>query len=295
MIIDSLPGHDTIPLKFKWDNVMKFKIKSQYVDKIRAHSMLVSVIASGFIVTALLVSASAANVIPPIIDKSRQTGIPTTPKIRPPADTEPPTAPTNLRYEEVIVNDTWGLRFTWDGSRDNVGVKNYEVVRMDNDSGAVDGFQVPATTTTYDDLLFRVNTGALINYSYQIIAIDAAGNISRPSNEVHYPTRTEMKAEAISLHNRWGANLSWSTLPDTATVRYFVITRVDETSPDNPAEFIVPSTVTNYYDLMFGIGTGAATTYSYLVTAYDEYGGFVYRSDTATFNTEDSAPTPLLY
>jgi hypothetical protein len=199
-------------------------------------------------------------------------------------DFNPPTAPSNLKLEEVTVGDRWGLRLNWTASTDNKSVTSYEIIRMDNNNHTVAGYTVPGNQTSYDDLIFRVGTGADINYSYEVVAHDAAGNASTPSNEVHYPARTTLSAQAVTVDNRSGARLSWNPLPDFGPVDHFVIRRYDSGS-DSTKEFVVSGNRNSYDDLMFSVGTGADTTFYYTVTAYREYNGFMYTSNTAIFST----------
>jgi hypothetical protein len=195
-----------------------------------------------------------------------------------------PSAPTHLTYEEVIIGDWWGLRLHWNAATDNIGVTRYEVIRMDNNSRAVAGYSVPANQTTYDDLLFHVNTGADINYTYEVIAYDASENSSQPSNEVYYPQQNTLSVQTVTVGPRWGARLDWSVLPNTEPVDYYTVERTDSSS-STPATFVVRGDQRTYDDLMFGINTGADTTFYYTVKAYDVYGNFLYMSNTAVFNS----------
>lgn len=203
-------------------------------------------------------------------------------------DTTPPSAPTNLTIQEVVVGDQWGARLQWAAATDDYYMGNYEVVRMNNLDHSVDGFMLPHTQTSYDDLYFRVNSGALVDYSYIVVAHDAAGNASVPSNEVHYPKRTTLAADLLMTNDRWGARLSWSALPELGEVDHFVITRNDSfASPTDT--FTVPGNQYSYDDLMFIINTGASMIFYYTVTAYDEHGNFIYTSNSAVFDTDQPA------
>jgi hypothetical protein len=204
-------------------------------------------------------------------------------------DFDPPSAPSNLTFQEVTVGDRWGLRLHWNASADNKSVARYEIIRMDNNNHTVAGYTVSGNQTSYDDLIFRLGTGADINYSYEVVAYDAAGNASTPSNEVHYPTRTTLSAQAVTVDNRWGARLSWNPMPDSGPVDHFVVRRYDSDS-DSTKEFVVSGSQNSYDDLIFNINTGASTTFYYTVTAYREYDSFMYTSNTVAFSAGSNPP-----
>lgn len=84
------------------------------------------------------------------------------------ADTQPPTAPTNLTATAVSSSQ---INLAWTASTDNVGVTGYQVFRGST--------QIATTTTTSYS-----NTGlaASTTYSYTVKAFDAANNISGSSN-----------------------------------------------------------------------------------------------------------------
>lgn len=93
----------------------------------------------------------------------------------PPDDTQPPTQPTGLTAtapSETLVN------LAWLASTDNVGVVGYLVYR--------DGAQIVGLglATTYADTSVASNT----SYRYQVRAVDAAGNLSAPSNQATVTT-----------------------------------------------------------------------------------------------------------
>lgn len=83
-------------------------------------------------------------------------------------DTQPPTAPTNLT---ATAASSTQIDLSWNASTDNVGVTGYKVYR-DNVLVAT----VPSTT--YSDSGLSPQT----TYSYQVSAVDAAGNESPKSS-----------------------------------------------------------------------------------------------------------------
>jgi chitinase len=91
-----------------------------------------------------------------------------------PGDTQPPTAPRNLRSTGRSVST---VSLAWDASTDNKGVTGYEVLRGGSSAASVTG-----TTATITGL---VPTTA---YTFTVRAKDAAGNVSTVSNTVTVTT-----------------------------------------------------------------------------------------------------------
>lgn len=88
-----------------------------------------------------------------------------------PADTQAPTAPSNLAYTQP---SSGTIQLTWNASTDNIGVTSYDVYANGQLRGSVNG-----TTLTYAD-----QQPATATVSYYIVAKDAAGNASTASNTV---------------------------------------------------------------------------------------------------------------
>ncbi|WP_416402949.1 galactose oxidase-like domain-containing protein [Arthrobacter sp. LFS091] len=85
----------------------------------------------------------------------------------PSQDTTPPTAPTNLSASASAGQ----IALTWTAGTDNVGVTSYRVSR--------DGTLVGSpASTSYSDTSVLAGT----TYTYTVAAVDAAGNVSPPSN-----------------------------------------------------------------------------------------------------------------
>jgi hypothetical protein len=92
-----------------------------------------------------------------------------------PADTQPPTAPTNLT---AAAAGTSQIDLAWSGSTDNVGVTAYLVERCAG-AGCSAFTQVASVSgTSFSDTALAAGT----SYSYQVRATDAAGNRSQYSN-----------------------------------------------------------------------------------------------------------------
>ena len=93
----------------------------------------------------------------------------------PPSDVEPPTTPTGLTASPVSASE---IDLAWSPSSDNVAVTGYVIYR--------DGARlttVPATDTTFEDIGLNPAT-----YTYNVQAIDAAGNASGLSKPVRTKT-----------------------------------------------------------------------------------------------------------
>ncbi|KAA2266558.1 glycosyl hydrolase [Solihabitans fulvus] len=86
-------------------------------------------------------------------------------------DTQPPTAPTNL----AVTTPTSGqVALTWGASTDNVGVTSYAIYRNGSLDTTVDGTTLGHTEVQPDSATVQ----------YYVVALDAAGNTSPPSNTV---------------------------------------------------------------------------------------------------------------
>lgn len=92
----------------------------------------------------------------------------------PPADTQAPTAPLNLTANPVSPSQ---INLSWSPSTDNVAVTGYQIFRNDVKAATI-------ATTSYGDTGLTAST----TYSYNIRAIDGAGNVSGPSNTISVTT-----------------------------------------------------------------------------------------------------------
>lgn len=88
----------------------------------------------------------------------------------PPSDSQPPTPPSNLA---VTATTDVSVSLRWGPSSDNVGVAGYRVYRDDVLVGAT-------SETSFTSTGLR----PLTSYRFQVVAYDAAGNVSAPSNSV---------------------------------------------------------------------------------------------------------------
>ncbi|HET9412361.1 MAG TPA: Ig-like domain-containing protein [Candidatus Saccharimonadales bacterium] len=188
-------------------------------------------------------------------------------------DTQAPTTPSGLT---VVVNSATKSTLTWKASTDNVSVKGYTVIR--------DGSPLAnlGAVTTYSDSTLTPGT----QYKYQLVAFDAAGNKSAPTQIVAVTTPSapdtqapttpgDLRATTVSASQ---INLSWQASTDnTSAVTYEIFSK-----PRNGnATKLGTSTTTS-----FGVtGLKANTEYSYYVVAKDSAGNTSQASNTATSKT----------
>jgi hypothetical protein len=102
-------------------------------------------------------------------------------------DTQPPTAPTNLRGTAGSPNQ---VDLTWTASTDDVGVASYQIFRGSTQIATVGG-----TTTAYSD----TTVSAATTYTYTVKAGDRAGNTSPASNAVSVTTTSVSSAPVIGV------------------------------------------------------------------------------------------------
>ena len=95
-----------------------------------------------------------------------------------PADTTPPSAPTNLSGTSPSSSQ---VNLSWGASTDNVGVAGYRVLRNSS--------QIATTTSlTYSDTGLTAST----TYTYAITAFDAAVSFPAPSKSVSVTTQEQI-------------------------------------------------------------------------------------------------------
>ena len=92
-------------------------------------------------------------------------------------DTERPTTPLNLIASNIT--DT-SLALSWNASSDNVSVSGYRII--EEISGVITPAAASSTTYLMNGLIPETS------YKYVVIAVDAAGNESTPSNSVEVTT-----------------------------------------------------------------------------------------------------------
>lgn len=183
---------------------------------------------------------------------------------------QPPSAPTNLRTTSV--NDT-SVALAWTASTDNVGVTAYDIYRSGQKVGSVNG-----PSTTYFDTGLLPST----NYSYYVVARDAAGNTSAASNTVSLTTQavdsqaptkpTNLKVTSVTAT---AVNLSWSASTDNIGVISYHIYKVGSSTPIKTVSGTTASLT----------GLSPNTQYSFYVTANDAAGNQSQASTTVKART----------
>jgi hypothetical protein len=90
---------------------------------------------------------------------------------QPAPDTQAPTAPTNLKAVAKLSGSTRTVQLTWTAATDNSGVTGYRLYR----NGSL--YKSLGKVTSYTDTGVKAHT----KYTYYLVAVDAAGNVSARS------------------------------------------------------------------------------------------------------------------
>ncbi|MBK3574646.1 discoidin domain-containing protein [Streptomyces sp. MBT65] len=115
---------------------------------------------------------------------------PTQPVVPNGGDTTPPAAPGGLTVTGHTANS---VSLSWNTSTDNVGVTGYRVLQVSGSTST----QVGTTGSTS----FTVTgLGASTAYTFDVVALDAAGNMSQPSNQVTVTTDPPSSTTNLALH-----------------------------------------------------------------------------------------------
>ncbi len=210
------------------------------------------------------------------------------------ADTTPPTAPSSLT---ALATGPTQVNLSWTGSTDNIGVTGYSVQRCAG-SGCANFATVTSVgggTTAYNDTSVSPST----TYTYQIVASDAAGNPSSPSNPASATTPADTQAPtapanlAAAVVGNTQINLSWTASMDNVGVTNYLIQRCAGPACSSFAQVgSTGSVATTYNDTT----VSASTSYTYQVIATDAANNPSLPSNTATAITTGppAAPSGLL-
>lgn len=98
------------------------------------------------------------------------------------ADSIPPTAPTAISATPQPGDDCCKVTFSFRGSTDNVGIVKYLIYSNGNFSSTVNANG--NTDDTYNGWTYLMYFGPKETVSLTVKAVDAAGNMSPPSNEI---------------------------------------------------------------------------------------------------------------
>jgi chitodextrinase len=134
------------------------------------------------------------------------------------ADRKPPTTPSNLRVTGVTA---YAVSFAWGASTDNSGSLGYRLVNR-SQGGQV---AVPGTQTAFTWAASSFSPSQ--TYSFQVYAVDAAGNWSSASNTVSATLlrdTTAPQTPQLSLADAGPTHLSvsWTVQDDDPSPRYMV-------------------------------------------------------------------------
>jgi fibronectin type 3 domain-containing protein len=206
------------------------------------------------------------------------------------ADTIPPTAPSNLT---ALAVGPVQVNLSWTASTDNVGVTGYAVQRCAG-AGCINFAQVaslPGTATTYSDMSVSPST----TYDYQIVANDAAGNLSQPSNATSVTTPADTQAPTAptnltaTVASTTQINLSWTASTDNVGVTGYQIQRCQGTGCTTFAQVgTAPGTANAYSDSSLT----ASSSYTYQVVATDAAGNLSLPSNSSTAATTGPPAAP---
>jgi chitodextrinase/uncharacterized Ntn-hydrolase superfamily protein len=179
-----------------------------------------------------------------------------------PPDTEPPTAPTNLSASNTTMTST---DLSWTASTDNVGVTGYDVY---------EGVSVIGSTVTTS---FNVTGLApATNYSFTVVAKDAAGNESAASAPLVVTTLDDTESPTAPTNlvasntTSTSTDLTWTASTDNVGVTGYDVYE---------GAAVIGSTATTSFNV---IGLDPLTTYSFTVVAKDAAG-----NESAASNTEN--------
>ncbi|MFN7152226.1 MAG: fibronectin type III domain-containing protein [Acidovorax sp.] len=123
------------------------------------------------------------------------------------ADTAPPSTPTALN---ATAASSTSVQLKWAASTDNVAVTGYRIYR--------DGSQVAtATTTQYTATGLSPST----SYTFHVVAVDAAGNLSRASTSATATTPGTQaivdydfsRGDTLAAKNGWRFHSNWALSP----------------------------------------------------------------------------------
>lgn len=197
-------------------------------------------------------------------------------------DNTPPTAPYGLAY---TVSTKTSVRLTWQVATDNEKVDHYDIYVNGEKT-----YSVPESGFTASGL------DSLIPYTFVVRAVDAAGNVSQPSNQVTYT-----KADAVK-----GAKPGTPSQVAAAPLDYtqIKITWADTLSNETGFEIVrsltdggtylpvatMPANSTSYTDS----GLAASKKYYYRVRAVNGNGesGFSPKVNATTLAMPDTPASP---
>ncbi len=195
----------------------------------------------------------------------------------------PPTVPGNLTATATSATQ---IHLSWTASTSAIGLANYVVQRCQG-VGCSNFAQIAAPVgTTYNDT--GLSTGT--SYSYEVQAVDTAGNSSAFSSPVSVTTQTPptvpgnltaVVTSATQIH------LSWTASTSAIGLANYVVQRCQGAGCSNFAQIAAP-VGTTYNDT----GLSAGASYSYEVQAVDTAGNSSAFPAPATATTQTPPTVP---
>jgi chitodextrinase len=189
------------------------------------------------------------------------------------ADRKAPTAPTNL----IVTGTTaYTVSLAWNPSTDNSGSFKYRVINKGTGASAV----VPGNQTAYT---FGLGLVPGSTYSFYVDAVDAAGNVSKPSNTVSATIprdTTPPQAPQLSLVDSGPRHLTldWTTQDDDPTLQYLLYMN---------GSVLKSGTIPLPYTIS---PLSSGTTYTFTVQAKDSGGNWSPMSEPLIVATEPVDP-----
>ncbi len=195
----------------------------------------------------------------------------------------PPAAPGNLAAAAESVSQ---INLSWAASFSCLGIAHYVVQRCQG-SGCTNFAQIATPAgTNYNDTVLLPST----SYSYQVQAVDTAGNTSAFSNSATAATQAPQPPTAPSNLTATAAsasqiNLSWTASTSNVGLANYIVQRCQGADCTNFAQIATPA-VTSYSDT----GLLLSTSYSYQVQAIDMAGNPSPYSSVASATTGSLLP-----
>jgi chitodextrinase len=189
-----------------------------------------------------------------------------------PADTTPPSVPTDLAASAVGSTE---IDLAWTASTDDVGVTGYTIYRDGAQLTVVEG-----TTLSYEDRSVAPSS----TYTYTVDAVDAAGNRSAQSGPATATTTADTTAPSTPTGLSATAvgpttvDLSWTASTDNVGVTGYTVYR------NGSALTTVEGSTLSYSDTT----AAPSTTYTYTVDAFDAAGNHSAQSGPAAATTPAS-------
>ncbi len=187
-------------------------------------------------------------------------------------DTTAPTAPSNLK---ATAPNSSSVNLNWTASVDNVGITGYAITRNG---------QVIATTPTASYTDSAVVSGT--TYTYSVVASDAAGNLSAPSNGatvtvpvVSGPTPVAIVSFSVSQKTATTATIKWTTsVASTGSISYGLTNKAT-------GSIVNDTNLTTLHVLTIS-GLTKATKYYFKITATNPVNGTQTVSTVSNFRTQ---------